>query len=435
MNRLASILLWSVIAAAFIGPGTVTTAASAGAGYQLSLLWTLVFSTVACFVLQEASARLTVTSGQSLGRALRSRFSEGLQGALVVILVLGAVLLGCAAYEAGNILGGVAGALLAVELPPRVLALLSGLVAAALLWFQAPRTVARLLSLVVALMGIAFLVTAWRIGPPPTDLLRGSLVPTLPAGSGLLALGLVGTTVVPYNIFLGSGLAGGQELRDLRLGLAIAIGLGGIISMGVLVVGTAVNGAFDFASLAEILAQRLGGRARTWFGLGLLGAGLSSAITAPLAAAITARDLFQRDPEDKRWCESSWRYRAVWLAVLLTGLGFGLSNVRPIPAIILAQAFNGLLLPLVAVFLFLAVNDSRLMKGSTNGAWGNALMGIVVLVSLLLGVSALGRAATRVLGRTPPEPFQILIATAVLALPVGVVLWRSLARRSGGGPE
>jgi Mn2+/Fe2+ NRAMP family transporter len=332
---------------------------------------------------------------------------------LVLTLVLGAILLGCAAYEAGNILGGVAGALLAIELPPRVLALLSGLIAAALLWFQAPRTVARMLSLVVALMGVAFLVTAWRIGPSLTELLRGSLVPILPSGSGLLALGLVGTTVVPYNIFLGSGLAGGQELRDLRLGLAIAIGLGGVISMGVLVVGTAVTGPFDFASLAEVLAQRLGARVSTWFGLGLLGAGLSSAITAPLAAAITARDLFQKDAEDKRWSESSWRYRAVWLAVLLTGLVFGLSAVQPIPAIILAQAFNGLVLPLVAVFLFLAVNDSRLMKDRTNGNWSNAVMGMVVLISLLLGVSALGRAVTRVLGRMPPEPFQILIATAV----------------------
>lgn len=433
MNRLASILLWSVIAAAFIGPGTVTTAASAGAGYRLSLLWTLVFSTVACFVLQEASARLTVISGQSLGRALRSRFSHGAQGVLVLILVLGAILLGCAAYEAGNILGGVAGALLAFELPPRVLALLSGLLATTLLWFQAPRTVARLLSLVVALMGVAFLVTAWQIGPPVAELLRGSLVPALPSGSGLLALGLVGTTVVPYNIFLGSGLAGGQQLRDLRLGLAIAIGFGGVISMAVLVVGTAVSGPFDFASLAEVLTQRLGGRASTWFGLGLLGAGLSSAITAPLAAAITARDLFQRGPEDERWSDSSWRYRAVWLAVLLSGLGFGLSAVQPIPAIILAQAFNGLLLPLVAVFLFLAVNDSHLLQHRTNGRWANIVMGIVVLVSILLGVSAVGRAVTRVLGRTPPQPSLVLIATVVVALPVGMVLWRAVAERSEGG--
>ncbi len=113
MRRLSAILLWSVIAAAFIGPGTVTTAAAAGAGFGLALLWTLVFSTVACLVLQEASARLTLVSGRNLGQALRHRYPAGFTGTAVLLLVLGGIVLGCAAYEAGNILGGVAGAVLA----------------------------------------------------------------------------------------------------------------------------------------------------------------------------------------------------------------------------------------------------------------------------------------------------------------------------------
>jgi len=430
MRRLASVLLWSVIAAAFIGPGTVATAASAGASHGLALLWTLVFSTVACLVLQEASGRLTVVSGQTLGQALRSRYSHGLQGGLVMLLVLGAILLGCAAYEAGNILGGAAGAVLATGWPTRLLVLISGGVAAFLLWFQAPKTVARLLSVVVAVMGVAFLATAWRLGPALGDVVRGSLVPSLPRGSGVLALGLVGTTVVPYNLFLGSGLARGQRLGDLRLGLAVAVGLGGAISMGVLVVGTAVDGAFSFESLATVLAQSLGGWASTFFAVGLLGAGLSSAITAPLAAAITARDLMSRGDDDDRWGVRSWRYRGVWLAVLVTGLAFGISDVRPIPAIVLAQALNGLLLPMVAFFLLVAVNDKKLMAERTNGSIVNVLMGLVVLVSLLLGIVAIWRAAARVIGSPPPAPFEILLATGVVALLLAVPATRAL--RSGG---
>ena len=110
MKRLLSILLWSVIAGAFIGPGTVTTAASAGAGFGLNLVWTLVFSTAACFVLQEAAARLTVASGQELGQAMRARTRKGAAGVLLLVLVLGAIVVGCAAYQAGNILGAVVGA-------------------------------------------------------------------------------------------------------------------------------------------------------------------------------------------------------------------------------------------------------------------------------------------------------------------------------------
>lgn len=424
----ASIVLWSVIAAAFIGPGTVTTAASAGCEFGLALLWALVFSTLACLLLQEASARLTVLSGLTLGQALRRRYSGDWRGGFLLLLVGGAILLGCAAYEAGNILGGVAGALLVAELSPRVMTLASGLAAAGLLWFRAPRTVARLLSVVVAIMGASFLVTAWRMAPPAGELLRGSLVPLLPGGSGVLALGLIGTTVVPYNIFLGSGLASGERLGDLRLGLAVAIGLGGLISMGVLVVGTAVDAPFSFETLSTVLAQRLGGWARLLFAVGLFGAGLSSAVTAPLAAAVTARDLFGRAVDDPRWSPTSWRYRAVWLAVLVSGLGFGLSEVQPIPAIVLAQALNGLLLPLVAVFLCQAMNDRRLLGSGTNGAAANAMMLLVVLVSLLLGVSGVARAASRALGAAPPGPLPLVGWAAVVALPVVALLLRSMLR-------
>ncbi len=77
MKRLLSVLLGAVIAAAFLGPGTVTTAARAGAAHRYELLWALVFATVACLVLQEASARLTIASGHNLGQALRSRFRHG----------------------------------------------------------------------------------------------------------------------------------------------------------------------------------------------------------------------------------------------------------------------------------------------------------------------------------------------------------------------
>ena len=111
MSRWSSILLWSVLAAAFIGPGTVTTAASAGASFGFALLWALLFSTLACVVLQEASARLTIVSGQSLGRVLRLRYPGTWLGTAMLLLLFGAIVVGCAAYEAGNILGGVAIAL------------------------------------------------------------------------------------------------------------------------------------------------------------------------------------------------------------------------------------------------------------------------------------------------------------------------------------
>lgn len=422
MKRILSILFWSVIAAAFIGPGTITTAASSGARYGYALLWALLFSTLATLVLQEASARVAVVSGLSLGQAIRKQFSGGVKGLLVLLLVLGAIVFGCAAYEAGNILGGVSGAVLGTNLSPKILTLAVAIIAGVTLWLGTPRTAAYLLSAFVAFMGMAFLVTAFLLRPQVTELVRSSLLPTLPTGSGLLVLGLIGTTVVPYNLFLGSGIAKGQTLKGLRFGLSISILLGGLISMGVLVVGVSVEGNFSFPSLSATLSSRLGPWSGPLFAFGLFAAGLSSAITAPLAAAITARGLFEKEDQDS-WQEHSWRYRIVWLGVLLVGIGFGLAGVRPIPAIILAQALNGMVLPFVAVFLLLVVNDRTLMGVlGMNGAVSNSVMSVVVAVTIVLGVFNVTKAVTSAAGQTSPGEQNVLLisglVTALLALPV-----------------
>ncbi|HVS02573.1 MAG TPA: divalent metal cation transporter [Thermoanaerobaculia bacterium] len=415
LQHVLSILFWSIISAAFIGPGTVTTAAAAGASHGYALLWALLFSTLATLALQEAAARLTVISGLDLGEALRRGSGSGAGRWLVPLLAGGAVVLGCAAYEAGNILGGVAGARLAVDLPPQLLTVACGLAAGLLLWWGTPGVVARLLSVAVAVMGAAFLVTAWRLAPAPAALLAGSFLPRVPGGGELLVLGLLGTTVVPYNLFLGSGLARGAELPLVRFGLTVAVLLGGVISMGILVVGAAVSGEMSFAAVAAVLAARLGPWAAALFAWGLFAAGLSSAITAPLAAALTVRGLLAAGAadEDPRWRPRSWRFRGVWLGVLAVGLGFGLSGVRPIPIIILAQALNGFLLPLAALFLLAAVNDRRLMGERVNGPASNAFMALVVAVTVLLGLLQLARAAQGV-GAPLPSGGALVAAAAAL---------------------
>jgi len=424
------VLFWSVIAAAFIGPGTVTTAASAGARYDHALLWALVFSTAACLLLQEAAARLTVASGANLGQALRRQYTGAASGPIVLFVVLGAIVLGCAAYEAGNIIGGVAGAVLGSGGSRTFLTLLCAAAAAVVLWFGKPQTVARLLGLLVAVMGVAFVVSAWHLAPSLAEIASG-VRPTLPTGSGLLVIGLIGTTVVPYNLFLGSELARGQKLAELRLGLGVAVVLGGLISMAILVVGTAVDGPFSLEALAEVLGRRIGRGSRGLFALGLFAAGFSSAVTAPLAAAITARSLFRRRG-DESWSDRSWRFRGVWLGVLLSGVVFGLTGVRPVPAIVAAQALNGVLLPLVAIFLLLAVNDRRLMGDERlNGPFLNVATGAVVLVTIVLGVSNLGRASTTVIGAEPTGERTLLVVSTLVALAVtGPLLVRLRRLRS-----
>lgn len=418
MRRILAIAFWSVIAAAFIGPGTVTTAALAGARHGLSLLWALTFATVACFVLQEAAARLTIVTGRDLGEALRERFP----GIAIVGLVVGAIVVGCAAYEAGNLLGAAAGIGLALPVSPRAATAGLAVVAAAALWNRPPDGVAKLLSLLVAVMGLAFLWTAVALQPPVGALVRGALVPSRPEGSDLIVLGLVGTTVVPYNLFLGSGIAAGQRLREMRFGLAVAVGLGGLISMGILVVGTAVNGPFGFRETAGILSSRLGPGSSDLFAAGLAAAGLSSAITAPLAAAVTARGLFSASSDDPRWSARGARFRAVWGSVLAVGIVFGLSGLRPIPVILLAQALNGVLLPVAATFLLVAVHE--------RGRPSSPALAAIVLVTVFLGTDGVLRATHSALGLPPPEIAEVIVAGLVAAAGLSIPVVRGLRRRN-----
>ncbi len=412
-------LFWSVISAAFIGPGTVTTAAQAGASHETALLWALVFSTLATLVLQEAAARIPLVTGFNLGEAIAQRMGGAQR---VRVGLAAAVIFGCTAYQTGNILGAVQGLGLVFSVDPRWLVLPLGLLAGLLLWQGQLRLISRSLGLVVAAMGLLFLGAAWQV---PTA--WGA--PSLPVGSEWLVIALVGTTIVPYNLFLGSGLSHGQSLSEMRRGLAGAVLIGGLISMVILLVGTQVEGDFSFAALAEALEAQLGGAGRSLLALGLFAAGFTSAVTAPLASSLTAAGLLGKG--QATWQADGRSFRLVWGGVLLVGVLLGLLAIQPIPAIILAQALNGILLPLVVIFLYFIVNDPQLMPPEArNRPWLNGLTLLVLLVVVFLGGLNVLRAAARVLGQPLEGPLSLWLLLALAGSLTAWVAWR-IHRRPG----
>ena len=377
---LSGVLFWSVISAAFIGPGTVTTCGLAGASYGTSLLWALVFSVGSTMILQEAAARVTIATGQNLGEIIARRL--GTQGRAVNRALAAGVVLGCAAYEAGNILGAVAGIQLLIDVPGWILTAFIGLTAYFFLSVQSVATLSRLLGLVVFLMGAAFIWVGTSALDPTqwSQVLHHSLVPSFPAGAAVVITGLVGTTVVPYNLFLASGIGQGQSIPDMRRGIFLAVLIGGIISVCILLGGTLVDGTFSYPNAAEVLSARLGPAGGFLYALGLLGAGFTSVVTAPLAAALTTRSLLGFDRVQARW---------VWQGVLFTGFLFGLLNTRPIPIIIAAQAANGLLLPFVTWQILRATSDPTILTTHRNTRPQKILLGLIFLVTALLGANSL----------------------------------------------
>ena len=386
-----NIIVWSVITAAFIGPGTLTTAAGAGARFSYDLLWTVVFATVACLVLQEGAARLSILSGKDLGTLIRGQ--RGKVWVVARYLTGISVIFGCVAYQSGNVAGAVSGMSLAgLSDGPFLAGGLSALVFA-LLFTGNYKAISRVLTAMVALMGTVFLVTAFLSDARLTTVLQG-LSPSLPTGSGLAVLGLIGTTIVPYNLFLGSGVGKGQGISDMRKGLAIMVLFGGAITGSVLITGAMVQGAFDFPSLAAAMEAKIGGWSVWLLAAGLFAAGFTSCVTAPLAAGFIARSIFG-DPEKK----NDRSYLAGWMIVVGAGAIVGMLGLRPIPLIILAQALNGLVLPLVAFIIVLFLNDRSMVGASgLNKMIINIITLMVLAIVTGIGLMNLFSAAEKAFG-------------------------------------
>lgn len=377
-KRVSSILIWSVISAAFIGPGTLAASSSAGALFKYDLIWALIFATVACIVLQEMAARISIVSGENLSTILRHNSSR-----FLTYFIGLAVVLGCAAYEAGNILGAFSG--ISVVFPVNRYLAISCIGGGAifLLGFGGRSTVTKVLGALVGIMGVVFVVVALKSSHTISDLLTGT-IPSIPEGAGWLTLALVGTTIVPYNIYLGSNLSEGQSLKEMRFGLVVSIIFGGLISIAILITATQIGRMDSFIDMARLLGETLGYWAYILLGAGLFAAGFTSSVTAPMASGLITQGLFEKSNG------YSFRgYRIGWFVVLSVGLIFGVLDIKPLPVIVAAQALNGFILPLLGVILIVSANDAKRMGNQMNSAFLNLMAFVVLEVLLLLGFNGL----------------------------------------------
>ncbi|WP_193308788.1 Nramp family divalent metal transporter [Halorubrum halophilum] len=388
-QRLEAIGPGAMVAAAFIGPGTVTTASVTGAEFGYALLWTIAFSIIATIVLQEMSARLGLVSGEGLGEALRERFDNQIVEYVSIFLVVGAIGVGTAAYEAGNILGGAAGLATITGVSSTVWGVLMGLVAGALLYTGRYKLIERALVGLVILMALSFIASAILIGPEPGAIAAG-FVPSIPSGSLYLITGLIGTTIVGYNLFLHASnvqerWSGPEDLGHSRVDTVLSIAVGGLITLTIMVTaaaafepGTQIN---DVGQMAEQLRPLAGPYAEVFFSIGLFAAGFTSATTAPLAGAWATTGALGWNSDMQ-----SSRFRAVWGTILGVGVLSVVLGGSPVQIIVFAQVVNGILLPIVALFLIYAMKQDDLLGEYTNGPVANVLGAIVTLIVVWLGL-------------------------------------------------
>jgi len=388
-----------LVAAAFIGPGTVTLCTLAGVNFGYALLWAMVLSIVATVVLQEMSARLGIISQKGLSEIIRSEIKSPLLKGLSIILILSAIVVGNAAYEAGNISGGVLGleAILgkhSMNLGSFSLNYFSvaiGLIAFVLLYIGNYKVLEKALVSLVILMSIAFMVTAIMTKPNLINVFKGVLVPKFPQDSILTIIGLIGTTVVPYNLFLHASLVKEKwskksDLKYERKDTIVAVVLGGIVSMCIIISAAAVQTTEvnNAADLAKGLEPLFGSFSKYFLAIGLFAAGITSAITAPLAAAFVATGCLGWSTK-----MNSKRFKMVWMLILVVGVLSSSSGIKSIEIIKFAQVANGILLPVIAGFLIWIMNKHSVLGSYKNTLKQNVISLIILAIAIFLGVKSI----------------------------------------------
>ncbi|WP_420933782.1 Nramp family divalent metal transporter [Alteromonas sp. A081] len=378
-----------IIAAAFIGPGTVTTASLAGANFGFHLVWALVFSVFATIVLQDMAARLGVATGQGLAGAMKNMAYKPWLKTLFVVLIVSAIGVGNAAYESGNLTGAAIGLDAFVSIGIGPWASILAAIAIILLYSGSYQWIETVLVYLVFIMAGVFLITLLVAKPDLSTMFSQLTSPKLNSDAITTVLALIGTTIVPYNLFLHASLVAksskGQDKQQAviacRSQSARAISMGGLITL--IVMATAMMAFFnqaasmDASNMGEQLKPVLGDKAQWFFALGLFSAGLTSAITAPLAAAyaVTGALGFSDDMKSKS-------FKAVWMVIILVGVSVAALGFKPLPAILFAQATNALLLPVIAIFLLVVMNKSQAL-GAFKNSWKSNAAGIIVVATVV----------------------------------------------------
>ncbi|HEU4673004.1 MAG TPA: Nramp family divalent metal transporter [Candidatus Limnocylindrales bacterium] len=379
--------------------GGIATYSQVGAVAGLSLLWLFPVTIVILAIVQEMAARLGVVTGQGLSDLIRDRFGVRWTAFAMLVLLVANV---------ANTVAEFSGAAAALEIFGVSRYLVVPIVAVgiwALVLFASYRAVERVF-LATALVFVAYIASAFLVRPDWGDVGRALVTPSFDPSPSILLLmvALVGTTITPYMQFYLQSAVAEKEIDEEELRLEQADAIGGAVWTNVIavfiVVATALTiGGLEISSAADAaraLEPVAGSLAEGLFAVGLFGASVLAATIMPISTAFVICEAFGWESGvGKRFGDAPAFFSIYTFVLVLGALVVLLPGVPLVPVILASQNLQGLLLPVVLVFMVLLVNDRRLMGRHANGRVANVLawtaVGLVVaLDAVLLGVSALG---------------------------------------------
>jgi manganese transport protein len=346
-----------VACVAYIDPGNFATNIAGGSKFGLTLCWVILASNLMAMLIQTLSAKLGIATGRNLPEVCRAEFSRRTSFGLWIQAELIAM-----ATDLAEFLGAALGfhLLLGIELFPA--ALLTGVVTFAILGLQriGLRTFEAVIAAFVATIGACYLAEIWYSHPPLGQVALHAVKPEF-AGSEsvLLAVGILGATVMPHVIYLHSALTqnrvvprNDEEARRLyrytKIDVVIAMTIAGLINMAMLVVAATVffgSGLLNVDSLEgahRTLVPILGGASSTLFALALLASGLSSSTVGTLSGQVVMQGFIDRKiPIFVR------RLVTMLPALVVAAIGVDPSRTLVISQVILSFGIPFALIPLV----------------------------------------------------------------------------------------
>ncbi len=381
--------------------GGITTYSVLGAETGLTLLWLFPITIVILAIVQEMAARLGVVTGQGLSDLIRDRF--GVRPTAFAMLVL-------LVANVANTVAEFSGAAAALEIfgISRYLAVpITAIAIWALVIKASYKTIERVFLSVIVVF-LAYIASAILARPDWGEVGKALVTPSFDWSTTtlLLMVALVGTTVTPYMQFYLTSAVAEKGIGEDELSLERADAIGGSIWTNVIAIfivvatattiyatGGSIETAADAAAGLEPVAGRL---AEALFAVGLFGASVLAATIMPLSTAFVVCEAFGWESGVDHRFSDARAFFSIYTFVLAVGaLVVLIPGLDLLPLIIGSQNLQGLLLPVVLVFMVVLVNDKRLMGDHRNGrtanvlAWG-AVGLVVVLDAVLLAVSAAG---------------------------------------------
>jgi manganese transport protein len=386
-----------IASVAYVDPGNFATNTAGGARFGFALGWVVLTANLMAMLVQSLSAKLGIATGRSLPEVCRDRLGRR----LVVLLWLQAEAVAMAT-DLAEFTGAALGLHLVFGLPMWTSALLAGLATFAVLAMEVNGS-RRLEAAITGLVGVvvlAFGLETFKSSPPLGAVTAGALEPRVPAGAALLAVSIVGATVMPHVIYLHSaltrgrvvGASDGERRKIFRfevIDVLLAMGIAGAINLAMLATAAAVFHARGLDSAGGDLGQAfaglnryLGSHAGTVFGVALLVSGIASSCVGTMSGQVVMEGFVRRRVP-------VYARRAVTMAPALALIGAGFSPTR---ALVLSQAFLSFGIPFALIPLAVFTSSRELMGPLVNRRLTSAAAWLVTAVIAGLNIYLLATA-------------------------------------------